>query len=252
MELQYIIIGSILLTVLVILELVYPARTYDQPIRIRSYRTNTFLFLFNNLIFFGANITLIYGIVYEKSIMHILDSVGSAWQFVLGILILDFVTWVWHMLNHRINFLWRFHKCHHAERYLNVTSAVRFHIGELILSVFFKSLVLFVLGIPFWVFVLYESLITLFAMFHHANISLPRAVQKVVQHIIVTPQFHRTHHSSVRSEHDSNYGVIFVWWDYIFATYKKVVPRMIGLEGVSEKGFVRTLFLPFAFGRKKR
>ncbi len=239
-------IGALLLVVLLFSELYKPARSYATGIKKRSYITNTLLFLFNNIVLYAFQLSVVFLLVSTYSKSWGLNNAPLWVQLILGILFLDLSIWLWHLLNHKYNFLWRFHKCHHSEKYLNVTSAIRFHIGELLLSVIFKSAVILLLGIPFWIFAIYESLITLFAMFHHANITLSNKMQKILNYVIVTPNMHRAHHSTLRSEHDSNYGVIFSWWDKLFSTYKGIIPDKIGLAGVEEKGFLKTLIYPIS------
>jgi sterol desaturase/sphingolipid hydroxylase (fatty acid hydroxylase superfamily) len=127
----------------------------------------------------------------------------------------------------------------------NTSSALRFHIGELLLSVAWKALLLIMTGIPLWVFALSEFLLTFCAIFHHANIEFSSRTRRVIESIIISPYLHRVHHSDIRIEHDSNYGVIFSWWDRIFATQKKLVPLQIGLMHTTEKNFWSFLRFPF-------
>ncbi|MFT5036934.1 MAG: sterol desaturase/sphingolipid hydroxylase (fatty acid hydroxylase superfamily) [Candidatus Azotimanducaceae bacterium] len=245
LDLYLIVLSGVLLTVLVISELYYPARTYESALKGRSYFTNAIVFVFNNIVLFAFQASAVYVLANSNRLYSFFD-VFPVWiQVVLGIVLLDFMIWVWHVSNHKILILWRFHKCHHSEQYLNATSAIRFHIGELLLSVVFKAVVLITLGIPFWIFVLYESLITFFAIFHHANIRLPQSLQNKLRFVIITPDMHRTHHSSLRHEHDSNYGIIFSWWDRLLGTYQKVEPNIIGLQNTEEKSFWKMLLFPF-------
>lgn len=237
-------IGILLFLVLLGVELYKPARHYSKDAKKVSYITNIALFAFNNATLFILQVTSVFMIVYTFQVQTIVSVLPYILQLLIGVLILDFFIWLWHVINHRVVFLWSFHKCHHSEKYLNVTSAIRFHFGELLLSIGFKSLLLVVTGIPLWVFFIHESLITLFAMFHHANIKLPFMVQQYLSWVIITPRMHRTHHSSIRIEHDSNYGVLFSWWDRLFKTYKNVTPKEIGLDGIEEKGFIKTLVYP--------
>ncbi len=247
-KMYLLLFGAVLTVLLIIIELYWSERTYSISLKKRSYFANLLLFGFNNVVFFAFNITAIYLLAYNYRLHDLFTAVPLWVQTVIGILLLDLAIWAWHVFNHRVPLLWRFHKCHHSEQYLNASSAIRFHIGELFLSVLFKAGILILLGLPLWIFILYESLITFFALFHHANLHLPHGFQKKLSWIIITPDMHRTHHSSLRPEHDSNYGVIFSWWDRMFTTYKTVQPKVIGLQNVEEKSFLKILMFPFRRG----
>ncbi|MDC0505961.1 sterol desaturase family protein [Candidatus Gracilibacteria bacterium] len=215
--------------------------------------SNSLIFIINNLLFLGFSLGSVSLLVADYK-MHNTFSIVPDWlQFIVGFLILDIMIYTWHVFSHRVDFLWRFHKAHHSEKYLNTTSSVRFHIGELLISVLFKVVILIVFGIPLWVFVIHEALITLFAAFHHSNIKLSPKIQNIFEKIIITPDLHKTHHSTLRAEHDNNYGVIFSWWDIIFKTKSKAIPKEIGLalpkelggEVIEEKTFRKFLLFPF-------
>lgn len=242
------IIGVVLMLVLVAFETYFPERVYEQKLRGRAYLTNLLIFGFNNVLFVAFNITSVYLLAYNNRLFHGFETLPLWGQAILGVLMLDFFIWLWHLSNHKINVLWYFHKAHHSEKYLNATSALRFHLGELLLSVLVKSCILIVFGISFWIFILYEFLVTFAATFHHSNIKLPKGFQRVLEYVIISPNMHRTHHSTIRDEHDSNYGVIFSWWDLLFNTFDIRQPKDIGLEEVPEKNFFNFLLFPF---RKK-
>ncbi len=246
MEIEFLLsVGSfVLLLLLLVWELYKPARMYAPRQKKNSYTTNAEIFLCNTVVTYVLSVGLVFVLVSEFAIHNMFEYVPVVLQYVLGILILDLLIWFWHMINHRIPFLWSFHQTHHAERYLNVTSALRFHIGELLLSVLFKSCILIVFGVPLYVFFLYESLITIFAMFHHANIALPARVQNVLEYVLISPRLHQTHHSDKRQEHDSNYGVIFSWWDILFKTKNRATPDTIGLSYGGEKNLWSFLLMP--------
>jgi sterol desaturase/sphingolipid hydroxylase (fatty acid hydroxylase superfamily)/rhodanese-related sulfurtransferase len=153
----------------------------------------------------------------------------------IAILILDGWMYVWHRLNHGIPFLWRFHRVHHAERYLDVTSATRFHLGEIALSALTRVPLIFLFGIRFSELVIYESLLFAVVQFHHANIRLPAMIEAVVSQIVVTPNIHRVHHSKYQPETDSNFSSLFSFWDRAFRTRKDTDLEKIQL-GLDEFG----------------
>lgn len=134
-------------------------------------------------------------------------------QHLLGILALDYGIYVWHRLMHRSSFLWRFHSVHHADLDMDITTGLRFHFGEMLLSIPFRLLVLSVFGVPPLTILLYEIIFEAATMFHHSNIRLPRRLELFLAKVIITPRQHGIHHSIVARESNSNYGTVFNWWD---------------------------------------
>jgi sterol desaturase/sphingolipid hydroxylase (fatty acid hydroxylase superfamily) len=140
-------------------------------------------------------------------------------KIVLALVALDLAIWAQHLASHKIPILWRLHKVHHADRDIDVTTAVRFHPVEIALSMLWKIIVVVPLGAsPLAVF-LFEVILNGCAMFNHANIDLPGWVDRVIRIFVVTPDMHRVHHSVQRREHDSNYGFNLSVWDRLFRTY---------------------------------
>ncbi len=252
MDIKLLLIGITLVTLVVFLiwELKKPARSYTKKEKRRAYATNSLVFIFNNVITYLLSIVLVYQAASTFSFYNVFNFMPVWLSFMLGILLLDLCIWFWHMINHKVPLLWRFHQTHHSERYLNTTSAARFHIGELLLSVAYKSMIIILFGIPLVVFLFYEALITIFAIYHHANIALPQSIRSILEPVIITPHLHKVHHSNKQKEHDSNYGVIFSWWDKIFRTQKKLTPETIGLTYGGEKDIISFLTMPLAFPRK--
>lgn len=140
-------------------------------------------------------------------------------EFLLTILILDFAIWAQHLITHKVPFLWRLHRVHHADVDLDVTTAIRFHPVEIALSMLVKIGLVYLLGPAALAVILFEILLNGTAMFNHANIALPPRLDRAVRFILVTPDMHRVHHSVYRSEHDSNYGFALSVWDKLFGTY---------------------------------
>lgn len=169
----------------------------------------------------------------------------------LAVIFLDFTLWVWHWLNHKVPFLWRFHNVHHIDLDLDVTTASRFHFGELILSAGYRSFQVILFGIDPVTLVTYEVVTTLAAQFHHSNIRLPIALENVLSKIIVTPRMHGIHHSIVREETDSNFSTIFSWWDRIEQTLRLNVRQNEVTIGVAsyrdpkETSLLGSLLMPF-------
>jgi sterol desaturase/sphingolipid hydroxylase (fatty acid hydroxylase superfamily) len=140
-------------------------------------------------------------------------------KIVVALLALDLAIWAQHLASHKVALFWRLHQVHHADRDIDVTTAVRFHPVEIALSMLWKIVVVVPLGAsPFAVF-LFEVILNACAMFNHANIALPPWLDGVLRLFVVTPDMHRVHHSVIRREHDSNYGFSLSLWDRLFRTY---------------------------------
>lgn len=143
-----------------------------------------------------------------------------AWvEVALAVLILDFAIWTQHLITHKVPVLWRLHRVHHADRDMDVTTAVRFHPVEIALSMLLKIGLVYLLGPAALAVVLFEILLNGTALFNHANIRLPIAADAVLRKVLVTPDMHRVHHSIRREEHDSNYGFALSIWDRAMGTY---------------------------------
>lgn len=138
---------------------------------------------------------------------------------VAAVLIFDFAIWAQHLITHKIPILWRIHRVHHADRDMDVTTAIRFHPVEIALSMLLKIGLVYLLGPPAIGIVLFEIILNGTAMFNHANIRLPLWLDAIVRQVLVTPDMHRVHHSVHRYEHDSNYGFSLSIWDRMFGTY---------------------------------
>ncbi|MCY4206988.1 MAG: sterol desaturase family protein [Roseovarius sp.] len=135
------------------------------------------------------------------------------------VLLFDFAVWAQHLLTHKIPILWRFHRVHHADRDIDVTTAIRFHPVEIAFSMLLKIGLIYVLGPPAVGIALFEIILNGTAMFNHSNLKLPLPFDAFLRRILVTPDMHRVHHSARRDEHDSNYGFALSLWDRLFKTY---------------------------------
>jgi sterol desaturase/sphingolipid hydroxylase (fatty acid hydroxylase superfamily) len=141
-------------------------------------------------------------------------------QGVAGFLILDFVIYLQHVAFHRVPLLWRLHRMHHADLDIDVTTGVRFHPIEILLSMAIKITIVLAFGIPALAVVAFEIVLNATSMFNHSNVAMPRALDRLVRLVVVTPDMHRVHHSVVRRETDSNFGFNLPWWDWLFGTYR--------------------------------
>ena len=173
---------------------------------------------------------------------------------VVSAVLLDFAVWFQHVLTHKVPVLWRLHEVHHSDPDVDVTTGLRFHPLEIALSLLFKSAVIVALGAPVVAVIAFEILLNAGAMFSHSNLKLPGKLDRVLRLVTVTPDMHRVHHSTERSESDTNYGFFLPWWDRLFGTYR-AQPRRghsdmeLGVEGItcSQGRRLRTLLVrPFA------
>lgn len=141
-------------------------------------------------------------------------------EMAIALAVLDLAIYGQHVASHHVPALWRLHKVHHADVDIDVTTAIRFHPVEIGLSMLWKIVVVLALGPSAISVVLFEVLLNACAMFNHANIALPGAVDRVLRLIVVTPDMHRVHHSVEDDETNSNFGFNLPWWDRLFGTYR--------------------------------
>lgn len=135
-------------------------------------------------------------------------------------LLLDYSNYLWHILLHKLPFMWRFHLVHHTDLDLDLTTAFRFHFGEMIGSVFFRGAAVLLTGASPVLVLIYEIAFEAATQFHHSNTKLPFRFEKIINKIIVTPRMHGIHHSMIKAETDSNYSIIFSFWDRIHKTVR--------------------------------
>jgi sterol desaturase/sphingolipid hydroxylase (fatty acid hydroxylase superfamily) len=155
-------------------------------------------------------------------------------RFIMGFLLMDLTFYYWHRANHVYPLLWRFHNVHHVDPDLDVTTSFRFHFGEVFYSTAFRLLQVGLSGVSPAIYVAYELAFNLETIFHHSNVRLPLAWERALNLIIVTPRMHGIHHSVMGSETNSNYAVIFRWWDRVHRTLRLNVQSrdiIIGVPG---------------------
>jgi sterol desaturase/sphingolipid hydroxylase (fatty acid hydroxylase superfamily) len=172
---------------------------------------------------------------------------GSA-GLVFDLLVLDFWIYWWHRANHRVPFLWRFHEVHHLDQFLDVTTAVRFHLGEVLLSAIVRGAIIIILAVPSMSVVIFETALLLATMFHHSNMKLPAGLERALSWLVVTPSIHWVHHHALRRDTDSNYATVLSIWDKLFASRsptKRSPDLEIGVEGESEEPFLSLVSKPF-------
>ena len=142
-------------------------------------------------------------------------------EFIIAIILLDLIIYWQHRFFHRIVFLRKIHRLHHLEQDLDVTSALKFHPFEIIISLFIKSIAVLILGLSIDEILVFESILNTMAMFNHMNVRMPEKLDSLLRKVIVTPDMHRVHHSINPVESDMNFGFNLSLWDYIFKSYLK-------------------------------
>jgi len=155
----------------------------------------------------------------QWGLLHSLGWLGPG-GVLLTLLVLDLFDYWWHRWNHEVALLWRFHRVHHTDTHLDVTTALRFHIGELLLSALVKAVWILIWGPSLWGFALFEAMITTAALFHHSNLDLPPRWENVIWKLLVTPRFHTSHHTVTPRTREANYSTVIILWDKIFGTFR--------------------------------
>ena len=180
-------------------------------------------------------------------------------SIIVTLLVLDFAVYCQHIVAHKWSPLWRLHQVHHTDLEFDATTAVRFHPLEIVFSMLYKVLCIYLLGANPWAVIAFEILLNGAATFNHSNINIPPALDKKLRWLIITPDMHRIHHSTLMTETDSNYGFSISCWDRLCKTYQ-AEPRQsqttmaIGLAPFRQQhelGFTALLSLPFKALRRR-
>lgn len=177
-------------------------------------------------------------------------------KFAVAFILLDYSLYIWHILLHKLPFMWRFHLVHHTDLDLDITTAFRFHFGELIGSVFFRGAAIILIGATPLVVLVYEIVFEAATQFHHSNLKLPFRFEKILNLLIVTPRMHGIHHSIVKRETDSNFSTVLSFWDRIHRTVRLNIRQdeiVVGVPVYADKNELtigNLLKLPFTKIRK--
>ena len=182
---------------------------------------------------------------YGLGILNVLD-IPLWFKVVIAFLVLDFAIYTQHVLFHYLPLLWRFHKIHHIDLDYDVTTGLRFHPIEIVLSMLIKFAVICFIGAPVLAVVIFEVILNGLALFNHGNIRLFKRLDSFLRLFIVTPDVHRVHHSTVPSETNSNFGFNLIFWDKLLGTYKNQPKKGhilmdIGLEGYKDSNTTQRL-----------
>jgi sterol desaturase/sphingolipid hydroxylase (fatty acid hydroxylase superfamily) len=194
--------------------------------KVRHAGINLTFTLFTAIIGFGLA-----GVLYYTSTLVAQNEFGLLWlielplwaKIILGVMLLDFIgAYFVHWVEHKVKWMWKFHLVHHSDTTVDVTTGLRHHPGETVFRIFFTILGVFLIGVPIGIVMLYQSLSVLFAHITHANINMPRRVDRALSWIFVTPHMHKVHHHYNQPLTDTNYGNIFAIWDRLFGTFAEV------------------------------
>ena len=230
---------------------------YRDPTVAKAKRvmTNISLALINSAILTilfaaGTNNEAMYVTEHRSGLLNMVEL--PLWANVaLTVLFMDFSIYVWHMLNHKVPLFWRFHRVHHSDINMDVSTASRFHIGELSISAIIKLGLIYFLGSDVSGVIIFESLLVLTAQFQHSSLRVPKSFENVFWTLFVPPSMHRIHHSVKVFERDTNYGTILSVWDRLLGTLVRDVSQETIVIGVGpyrepdKLGLPTLLLMPF-------
>ena len=232
----------------IILEAIFPKRTLSMSWTSRIYFHLSVAFLNTIIVRVLIYVPFLYWIVYvESQGWGISRLIGlSGWVEILcSFVVLDLFDYFWHRFNHRVKFLWRFHKAHHADPEMDASTSLRFHPGELFISSLTKAVWLFIWGPTAISWFIFEVMVSLCSQFHHSNIDFSDKIEDGFLWILVTPRLHASHHAVDRKYGDANFSTIFSIWDRIFGSFQKPLDGGLATIGEDDIGLPQDRNLSF-------
>jgi sterol desaturase/sphingolipid hydroxylase (fatty acid hydroxylase superfamily) len=232
-------IPAVLMVFLASAEMVWPRRQLELG-RYPRWITHALFFVTNAVVGRLLSFVIVVGVAAAWASANnfgLLNHLEWPWlaEAAIAFVILDFAVWLQHLAMHRYPWLWRLHAVHHSDRDLDVTTALRFHPFELIVSTFYKSAWVALLGVPVIVALAFELWLNANALFNHSNIKLAPRADHWLRRVIVTPDMHLVHHSIIPSDQHQNYGFALTIWDRLFGTYAAYQSQQpIGLADVQD------------------
>ena len=212
-------IGSVV--VLAFAERCWPRRTHRPLSRAAA---NVGLLLTNTIVVRLLSSTSLVGIAVGVSAMNwglfALIDAPAMLETLVAVVLLDASMYLQHRLFHRFAWLWRLHAVHHSDTAFDLTTGIRFHPGEAVTSFAMKAAAVVILGADAWAVLIFEVLLSTASLFTHTNVQIPQRLEGILRRLIVTPEMHRTHHSVAHDEHNTNFGFLLVWWDWLFHSYR--------------------------------
>lgn len=208
-----------------ILEGALPLFSFNYK-KIRHAGLNLFFTLCSMIVGFGLAGTLLWASDFtstrEFGLLYLIEMPLWA-KVILGVLLMDLIgAYFIHLIEHKVKRMWKFHLVHHSDTTVDVTTGLRHHPGEMVFRILFTILAVIIIGAPMGIIMLYQSLSVLFAHVTHANIKMPKLVDRTLSYIFVTPLMHKVHHHYTQPLTDTNYGNIFSIWDRLFGTFAQV------------------------------
>lgn len=237
-------------------EVIYPRRAVE-PLQTRRWLGNLGLGFINQFLVYlfdvGASIAIGWWIAQSGAGLLSRMELGFAASLVVTVLALELTAYVIHRLMHRIPWLWRFHRVHHCDPAVDFTTTARNHPLELLATVMMATPAIAVLGPSLMILIIYQVTRTCVVILAHSNIFLPRWLDGALRYLVITPDYHRLHHSSDRHFTDSNYGVFLPIYDYLFGTatrkpFSEQKTMQVGLNygrGPTDSGLRKLLLMPF-------
>jgi len=228
------IVAILVLTVIILAETLFPFRKHLD--RLKHYGKNAVFSLVNGLItgLGSAFMSVCVFTLIEKNHLGLLNRIQwpTIVSTLVAVLLFDLWIYSWHRLNHTTAFLWRFHQVHHNDMKMDMSTALRFHPGEISFSSILNIAIFMLAGINMEQIIIYKAIFHTNVLIHHSNIAIPEGLDKLLRRVIVTPNMHRVHHSIKREETDSNFSSVLTLWDKIFGTYRESDPKkmIFGLE----------------------
>jgi sterol desaturase/sphingolipid hydroxylase (fatty acid hydroxylase superfamily) len=226
------------------IELQFTRSKRRTPTLRQSYRTNLATFLFNDLLMSAVSVVSLLVLAERYGKQGPLHQLGDPTaKAAIAFVLFDLTLYLWHRANHTFDWLWTFHRVHHSDRSMNVSTAFRLSFIELLFTTGVKAVFIVATGVEAVVVAACEAVTTVFVLFHHTNITF--GSEKWLRQLIIVPSLHRVHHSVLRKEHDSNYGAVFSFWDRVFGTFSEPRPVTVGLPNVGGQNFLELLRFGF-------
>ncbi|WP_020406592.1 sterol desaturase family protein [Hahella ganghwensis] len=223
--LQYGIFFGLLVTLAIIEVFVF--RSPNPPQRKLRWPANVGLTILNIIVIGALPVSGLlvsdYAQVNDIGLLNIFE-VAPLTALVIGLLFRSFISWLIHLAMHKVPLLWHVHRVHHTDTYIDISTTVRFHPIEFLINTPILMVSILLVGISPLTLMLYELFDTAMAIFTHANVRIPKRLERFIRFVLVTPDMHRVHHSTWQPETDSNYGATLSVWDHLFRTYRDKSP----------------------------
>jgi sterol desaturase/sphingolipid hydroxylase (fatty acid hydroxylase superfamily) len=255
-------LAAVILMLIWLLESFMPVLPNPADNRISHSVRNILIGVFNAIVLTLLFLPLFAGLTTwleknEFGLLHLVELPVFVSAF-LAIFLQDAWMYIWHRANHRIPFLWRFHKVHHSDPAMDASTAIRFHPGEIMISAILRMGVIALAGLSLWQVLLYDLFLLPVILVHHSNVRFPERLDRFYRLLLASPAMHRVHHSPKQIETDSNYGSIFSFWDRLARSFRlpeKNAPIKYGLneyKGIPTESFSVLALMPFKQFRPSR